>query len=39
MFSDIASFTNISEKLSAQEVIQMLNLYFKQTNNPIIKSK
>ena len=38
MFSDIASFTNISEKLTAEEVIQMLNLYFKQTNKPIIKS-
>ena len=38
MFSDIASFTNISEKLTAEEVIQMLNLYFEQTNKPIIKS-
>jgi len=38
MFSDIASFTNISEKLSAEDVIQMLNLYFEQTNKPIIKS-
>jgi len=38
MFSDIESFTNISEKLSAEEVIQMLNIYFEQTNKPIIKS-
>ena len=28
MFSDIAGFTNISEKLTAQEVIDMLNVYF-----------
>jgi len=28
MFSDIAWFTNISEKLTAQEVIDMLNVYF-----------
>ena len=39
MFSDIAWFTNISEKLSAQEVIQMLNIYFKHTNKEIWYSK
>jgi len=38
MFSDIASFTNISEKLTAKEVIQMLNIYFWKTNKPIIRS-
>jgi adenylate cyclase len=30
MFSDIASFTNISEKLSAEEVGKMLNTYFEE---------
>ena len=29
MFSDIASFTNISEKLKAEEVGDMLNIYFE----------
>jgi class 3 adenylate cyclase len=32
MFTDIASFTDISEKLSASEVVNMLNLYFKKAN-------
>jgi len=39
MFSDIASFTNISERLNPQEVINMLNIYFEKINTPIIKSK
>ena len=39
MFSDIASFTNISEKLTPKEVIDMLNIYFEKTNTPIIRSK
>ena len=39
MFSDIESFTNISEKLNPKEVIDMLNIYFKKTNTPIIRSK
>ena len=39
MFSDIESFTNISEKLNPKEVIDMLNIYFEKTNTPIIRSK
>jgi len=32
MFTDIASFTDISEKLTANEVVNMLNIYFKKAN-------
>jgi len=32
MFTDIASFTNISEKLTAPEVVEMLNTYFEEAN-------
>lgn len=39
MFSDIKEFTNISENLQAQDVINMLNIYFEKTNTSIIKSK
>lgn len=38
MFSDIAWFTNISEKLEAKEVIDMLNAYFDKTNTSIIRT-
>ena len=38
MFSDIKSFTNISEKLTPQEVIEMLNIYFEKTNTPLWNS-
>ncbi len=39
MFSDIAWFTDISEQLTAQEVIDMLNIYFEKTNTSIVRSK
>jgi len=32
MFTDIASFTDLSEKLTANEVVNMLNIYFKKAN-------
>jgi len=38
MFSDIASFTNISEMLTPNEVITMLNIYFEKANTPLSKT-
>jgi len=38
MFSDIASFTNISEKLKAEEVGKMLNIYFEVCWDYLVKS-
>ena len=32
MFTDIASFTNISESLNASDVVDMLNTYFEEAN-------
>lgn len=39
MFSDIASFTNISEQLKAEEVGDMLNIYFEICGRYLNKSK
>jgi len=36
LFSDIRNFTSISEKLSAHEVVEMLNAYFSRTTEPIL---
>lgn len=36
LFSDIRNFTTISEKLSAREVVEMLNAYFSRTTEPIL---
>ncbi len=36
MFSDIRGFTTISEKLSAHEVVEMLNAYFTRVCEPIL---
>ena len=36
LFSDIRNFTTISEKLSAHEVVEMLNAYFSRTTEPIL---
>jgi class 3 adenylate cyclase len=37
LFSDIRNFTTISEKLDAQEVVQMLNAYLSRVYEPILK--
>jgi class 3 adenylate cyclase len=36
LFSDIRDFTTISEKLSAHEVVEMLNAYFTRVCEPIL---
>ena len=37
LFSDIRNFTTISEKLDAEEVVEMLNAYFGRTCEPILE--
>jgi adenylate cyclase len=37
LFSDIRGFTTISEKLSAHEVVEMLNAYFTRVCEPILE--
>lgn len=37
LFSDIRNFTTISEKLDAEEVVEMLNAYFSRTCEPILE--
>ena len=37
LFSDIRSFTNISEKLSADKVVEMLNYYFSSMTDSIFE--
>jgi len=37
LFSDIRNFTTISEKLDAEEVVEMLNAYFSLTCEPILE--
>ena len=37
LFSDIRGFTTISEKLSAHEVVEMLNAYFTRACEPILE--
>ena len=37
LFSDIRNFTTISEKLDAEEVVEMLNAYFTLTCEPILE--
>jgi adenylate cyclase len=36
LFSDIRNFTTISERLSAHEVVEMLNAYFSRVGEPIL---
>jgi adenylate cyclase len=37
LFSDIRNFTTISEKLDAEEVVEMLNAYFSRVCEPILE--
>lgn len=39
LFSDIRNFTTISEKLSAHEVVEMLNTYFARVCEPILAER
>ena len=39
LFSDIRNFTTISEKLSAHEVVEMLNTYFARVCEPILTER
>jgi class 3 adenylate cyclase len=39
LFSDIRSFTTISEKLTAHEVVEMLNTYFGKVCEPILNER
>jgi adenylate cyclase len=39
LFSDIRNFTTISEKLSAHEVVEMLNTYFARACEPILAER
>ncbi|MBI3714571.1 MAG: protein kinase [Betaproteobacteria bacterium] len=39
LFSDIRGFTTISEQLSAQEVAEMLNAYFRAVCEPILAAR
>lgn len=39
LFSDIRNFTTISEKLSAHEVVEMLNTYFAKVCEPILAER
>ncbi len=39
LFSDIRGFTTISERLSAQEVAELLNTYFGAVCEPILKAR
>jgi len=35
LFSDIRSFTNLSENMSPQDILNFLNVYFRRMNQPI----
>ncbi|MBL8382581.1 MAG: adenylate/guanylate cyclase domain-containing protein [Burkholderiales bacterium] len=39
LFSDIRNFTTLSEKLSAHEVVEMLNTYFARVCEPILAER